>query len=300
MARRVDGALRDRRPRGEIVSPNLLEQELEFETTPRGLRAVRTVLVENVSGTGERVLANAINAPGIPRRGRSFDGIPELLVTGHLARLAPKCTDKVYVTIRYGFPDITGIGIFDNPPDAEARPVLETDSTVVMKRTNKDIHDDVIELRNYRAVEYLEDGTPLGLKPEPEPIQGGMVDVPVTVAVLRYHRREPPIDNRGRLIGAKSKAFTGKANETSLSGEDPRGSWLCSRLGAATDDGGASYNVTYEFQYNVDGWLDATIVYIDPKTGRPGDGVGFSPLPNGIAAFQVTHTEEFHDLDLYL
>jgi hypothetical protein len=258
---------------------DLLSESSVFEHSHGGLAATRWGLVEDITGAGVRAFSEALRSPGVPVMLEPYPGIDTLLVTRRLAHRVPDCTTKFKVEIRYGFPEVSG-GPFDNPPTDQVVPQLEIDSSVVMKKTNIAFDTEAdnwlpIRITDYRAVDYNEDGTPRGLKPEPEPEQGGMVDAPVAVTVLRYSRRELPVDSRGRGIATKSMFFTGRTNSAILAGYPPK-TWLCSRIGFVSDDGGASFNATYEFIYNPDTW-DATVVYIDPKTGQPGDGVSFQP-----------------------
>lgn len=53
--------------------------------------------------------------------------------------------------------------------------------------------------------------------------------------------------------------------------------WLCTRVDARSEDGGATYLVTYEYQFNRDGW-NPVVEWIDPETRAAPedleDGVG--------------------------
>jgi hypothetical protein len=270
---------------------------MEFTDRFAGQEATLTFLVEDVFGAGPQVLMDALRAPAIPRIGDLFEG-SNILATSRTVTNVEDCTTKWEVVVRYGETQGAG-GPFDNPPSDQVRPTLELDSTVVMKRTNIDANGDPIRIDDYRAIDYDENGVPLGLNPEPEPAQGGMVDVPVVLTVLRYMRRELPIGALGS-VADKSKAFTGKTNSVDIdrSGEH---TWLCTRLGAVTDDRGLTYNMTYEFTFDIDRWR-ATVAYIDPKTGQPGGGIGFQPtgVINGVKTFQVVGSADFHLLDLHL
>jgi hypothetical protein len=240
-----------------------------------------------------------------------FPGIDTLLVRRRYVRPMPSSGSDFQVVIEYGFPEIDSTTVFDNPPGDDQPPRLEYDTATVIKRTNKGIptvdfpDGQPVQIRDYLPLEYNDAGQPTGLASEFAPPQGGMVDVPVPISVFRFHRREYPVDSRGRTIRQKCKSFVGRGNKTTIDGDPPR-TWLCSRIGAHSDDRWQTVNVSYEFQYNPDSW-DATVVYIDPKTGQPGDGIGSIFLPggggdllNGIKTFQVIREAEFNDLDLYI
>jgi hypothetical protein len=283
---------------------------MELVHSRTGLRGTLSFIVTDLTGAGPRVLTQALRAPKIPQEDESWPGIETLLVQERRVTNLEGCTSKWKVTVTYGFPEVTG-GPFDNPPDDEAPPILEVDSSVVMKRTNIALDENDmgyhIMFTDYFPLEYDEDGVLVGISNTPAPRQGGMVDVPVVVTVLRYRRREPPVDSHGRGVGTKARQFTGRTNSHQIGGDpgDPPGTWLCSRIGADTDDAGQSYNVTYEFQHNPDSW-DPTIVYIDPKTGQPGDGIGDeaqaqgADLGNGVKVVRVTRRANFESLNLYL
>lgn len=296
------------RPGAGEVTPLLIKPgALRYEHTFPHDRATLTYLVEDVTGAGARTLMEVLRAPGLPRRGDPFDGNDALFVRTLNVTNIEDCTTKWEVVVEYGWPETIG-GPFDNPPDAEAVPMLEIDSTVVIKRTNIDVDGNLIRIEGYHASIYDDDGLPIGSKAEAEPIQGGMVDVPVSLTVLRYSRREPPVDNRNRGVAFKSMLYTGKTNiepiDASGTGQwaDPH-TWLCTRLGAVSDDGGLTFNVTYEFTFNPDKWR-ATAVYIDPKTGQPGDNLSIldthTMSGNGVKTFQVVGAANFRLLDLYI
>lgn len=275
---------------------------MEFTDRLGSQTARLTFLVEGVAGTGPRVLLDALRAPAIPRVGDVFEG-SNIIVTSRIVTNVEDCNTKWEIVVNYGETLGGGGGPFINPPDDQATPILEVDSTVVMKRTNIDVDGNVIQIEGYHAEQYDDDGNPLGIEnPVAEPIQGGMVDVPVVLTVLRYMRREPPVDRWGRTPGYKSKLFTGKTNSVDLDGSGLH-TWLCTRLGAVTDDSGLTYNMTYEFTFDPDHWR-ATAVYIDPKTGQPGDNLHITDLNtmsgNGVKTFQIVGAIDFHGLDLQL
>ncbi len=294
---------------GETTPYLITPGSQEFEQTATGLRAKLTFFVEDKTGAGPRVLVEALYSPQIPQMDTHFDGIDTLFPSRRHVTNVEDCNTKWLVTITYGFPEVSG-GPFYMPPTDQNVPVLELDSSVVMKRTNialKGENDaqEAVQIQGYRGLVYDENGVPTGFKEKPEPDQGGMVDVPAVVTVLRYMRRELPVDSRNRGIAVKARRFVGRSNDRILAGDAMR-TWLCSRIGTSSDDSGLSYNMTYEFMYNADTW-DPLAVYIDPKTGQPGDGVGYAvgafplvPGTNGLKTFRVTRMENFEDLDLQI
>ncbi len=287
---------------GETIPYLIKPGAFSFDDGLTHQNATLTFLVEDVTGAGPRVLMEALRAPQIPRKGDLFEGSATLIATNVHVTNIEDCTTKWEVTVTYGWPQVGG-GPFDNPPTDQRNTTLELDSTVVMKRTNIDFNGDPIRIEGYHASVYDEDtGEPIGSQAKAEPIQGGMVDVPVVLTVLRFMRREFPVDSHQRTVAYKSKLFTGKTNSVDIDGSGVN-TWLCTRLGGKSDDGGLTYNMTYEFAFDPALWR-ATAVYIDPKTGQPGDNLSIDDIHtmsgNGVKTFQIVGAADFHLLDLYL
>ncbi len=298
------------RPSGGETTPYLIKSGAqEFEHTLVSLRGKLTFFVDDYTGAGASVIHQALSARQIPQLGDPFPGLETPTVTRRFVTNVDDCNTKWIITIIYGFPELTG-GPFDMPPSDQNTPILETDSTVVIKRTNIALEGEndtqvPVRITGYKGLKYNDAGLPIGWKDKPEPDQGGMVDVPTIVSILRYQRRELPVDSRDRGIATKARAFVGRANHAVLAGDAIR-TWLCSRIGASSDDSGLSYNMVYEFMFNQDTW-DPLAVYIDPRTGQPGDGVGYQvdafplvPGANGLKMFRVAKMADFESLDLQI
>lgn len=273
----------------DVAYEDLIESPLEL-TLGRTLRGVRTFLVPDVAGAGIRVLSSALNAPNVPRYGESWPGIDALLCTEVTVRPSDGPND-MEVVATYGFPVVI-TDPYDNPPGDDVVPFLEIVSSVVMKKTNMDIEGVPIVIDDYFEID------PDSSQSVRMPAQPGEVDVPVRNTVLRYRRREWPEDSRGRLIGDKCVNWTGVTNEELFLGF-PIGSLLVV-VGASSDDGDETFNVTYELHHNIDTW-DPTVVYRDPMTGRPASQVGgiVGGVPgNGVKRVIVTGKRKLIELDL--
>lgn len=280
-----------RRGRTAAVVGDIIDgARAEISTT--GLRATRIAHVEGLISKGSAGLFEAMNASGIPRHGEPFPDIPNLWVTGVEAVYEPDSNTQARVIIRYGFPDID-VGYFDNEPSETTTPRLEVSSSVQSTTTNKDVHGKVFVIDNYHKEFREPDGTPIGTNALPEPAQGGEVNFQQPTATVRYFRREPGSP------GLKSKQYVGTINASPVFG-DPAHFWMCTRLDGSTDDGGRSYNTTYEFQRHPDSW-DVVVVWRDPETGQPGQDVrvGIDDL-NGAKIVQLYREEEFENLNLTL
>lgn len=87
------------------------------------------------------------------------------------------------------------------------------------------------------------------------------MEVQRPVAVLKYTRREStlPLSRAVEKLGCiNSDVFDGCAI----------GTVMFSNISATTRNGGANFDVSYEFTYNPFGWTSLGY-WIDPKTGRP-------------------------------
>lgn len=280
----------DTRPSGfEPAMEDLLEGPLELTVGRTGMRGMRTFFIPDVSGAGVRVLAAALLAPNVPRYDDPWPDLPLLLCSEVTARPSDGPTD-FEVIATYGFP-IVPTDPYDNPPGDDVVPFLDIVSSVVMKKTAMDIDGDPIVISNY--TETSPDGEPVLM-----PAQSAEVDVPVRNTVLRYRRREWPIDSHGRHIGDKCVNWTGVTNKEMYLGF-PKDSLLVV-VGASSDDGNDTFNVVYELHHNIDTW-HPTVVYRDTKTGRPAKDIGgldIGGLPlNGVRRAIVTHSRKLDGPD---
>lgn len=125
------------------------------------------------------------------------------------------------------------------------------------------------------------------------PKQTGVVtkQIPTFSLIFNRHEVNSPSD-RARL-------FVGKMNEGTFEGFG-EGAVLCTRIEGTTSNGGASYQVTYEFQVKDDenGWIPE-VVYIDQDTDKELVDAAFSP-PDDITLLSVNIYElaDFNLLNL--
>lgn len=274
---------------------DLLEGPLELTVGRTGMRGMRTFYVPDVAGAGARVLAAALLAPNVPRYDDPWPGEAALLCSEVTARPSQAGPTDFEVVAAYGFPVVI-TDPFDNPPGDDVTPFLEIASSVVTRKTNMDIDGIPIVISNYT------EEPPGGGEPVLMPAQPGEVDIPVRNTVLRYSRREWPVDSQGRLIGDKCDDWTGVTNEGHFLGRS-EGKWLVV-VSATSDDGNETFNVVYELHRNADTW-DPTVVWRDPETGRPGREVGGIDIggyvdSNGIKRVIVTEKRDLNRLDLHI
>lgn len=225
-----------------------------------GPHAIQVAQVVGLTGNPAVRLYRAMLAPGIPRYGEYHPAVPFLPVSNVEAVYADKGTsDIAIVTITFGFA-AGGTQYFTNEPgDTLATlPQLEVLTTVQPARTEFEFDPASGGRKQIIVSNFVEDpetGTSM------EVTQTGSVEFMLPMETVRYMRRE--LYNPQ----SKSRLYLGHINSHSVFGDPPHW-WLCSHLGGPTDDGGASYNVTYEFQRNSDSW-NPVLVPTNPETGKP-------------------------------
>lgn len=263
-----------------------------FWTDRDGPHAVQVAQVNGLVGNPAVRLYSATLAPGIPRYGQYHSVIPYLPVTNVEAVYANEGTsDIAIVTITYGFVT-SGTQYFLNEPGdtVETLPQVEILTTVQPVRTQFEI-DPVTGVKKQILVDYILVDDETGL--ETPMTQAGSVEYMLPMETVRYMRRE------WRDPQAKARDYVGRINSAGVFGDDPH-MWLCSHLGGPSDDGGATFNVTYEFQKNLDSW-NPFITPIDPVTGQPRVVTAQDlALPGGPRKVRILPTADFWRLNLTL
>lgn len=266
-----------------------IDEEASFTTDRNGPHFVQTAHVKGLRGSPAARLYYAAMAPGMPRYGNFHPVIPFLPVSRVHANLIKGTTDQATVTINYGFPT-GGDQYFINDPDDETLPQLEVLTTVQPATTQFEI-DPVTGVKKQILVDYILVDDETGL--ETPMTQVGSVEFMLPMETVRYMRRER--DNPQEKTGN----YVGRINSIGVFGDDPH-MWLCSHLGGPSDDGGASFNVTYEFQKNPDSW-DPFITPTDPVTGQLRVVTAQDlALPNGPRKVRILPTADFWELNLTL
>lgn len=222
-----------------------------------GPHATRVARVFGLRGTPSARLWYATQAPGVPRYGDHHPWIEFLPVSRVHAVLASEgTTDIATVTIDYGFSP-GGIGsptYFDNEPSETALPQVEVLTTVQPATTQ-------FELGIAGDKRQIVVSKMVNVEDEAETEQAGSVEFQLPMETVRYMRRE--VQNPQ----GKARLYVGTINSTGVFNDGPH-YWMCTRLDGMSDDGGATFNVTYEFQRNPDTW-DPTVIFTDPETGKP-------------------------------
>lgn len=269
-----------------------LVRNARLERSAAGLKMFTHATVEDVRGGPDNRLWNAMNAAGIPRYGEMHPvlGIP----INHLSvQFVEDSAKNVHVEIDYGV-DAVDSNLFDqDPDDPDAPPRLEVSSTLQPARTEFEFDPETGNKKPI-IVKFTPLATPDNPGPHEEQTQAGSVEFMVAMNVIRFYRRERhnPRDNPR----APSRNYLGHLNSVGVFGDNPR-TWLCTRYDGVTIDRAATYNVTYEFQDDIDTW-DAQVSFVDDKTGRRHKD---ATLGNGIrTGVRVLRQANFFDMRLTL
>ena len=231
--------------------------------------------VKDVAGTGQQLLRNALAAPGIPRRGQRHPNHPSAHVAGRRATGGGGRT--LTVTITYD-----DKGESDDPSDQH----ISIGTSLRTVQTNKDVNGHVVRL-----------SCP-GKKD-----QGGEMSVERPLSTIHVTRTEEGSP------GAKSQEYVGTVNKLNqfrlAEGGANEWTWRCEYITGDSSDGGRTWRVEYEFQYDKHGW-EQEVVFIDPETGRVAqellDAFGSDPFGSiateGWKFVQVYEEKNFNQLQL--
>jgi len=160
-------------------------------------------------------------------------------------------------------------------PPSETRPAqISVGGSVTSTQTNKDKDGTDIKLEANSTLKLEE--------------QSGLVTKQIPMVTIGFARHEPDAPD------TKARDYVGKLNSASFLGIDSE-LVLCTRISGISNNGGESYQVQYEFQYNPDGW-EATVVRIDPNTGVPHKDVDSSA--SMTKTVDLYETINFNNLNL--
>lgn len=207
--------------------------------TAEGWQVERTAYVSGLSGDSDQRMAQAITASGMPALRQAHPSIGGIFVTGLDA--TPAGPAAAVVRITYGPPNSSQLPEMGQPPQ------IDVGATLSQVQTSRDASGSPLIVA-------------LGSGPEAQS-QVAQVSRFVPQTTVRYSRLETGSP------GDKARNYVGKVNATTFFASDP-GTWMCTGITGRSHDGGTTYEVTYDFQYNPDGW-QPVIQYIDPLTGRP-------------------------------
>lgn len=250
--------------------------------TVKGDEVVRMAQVTGLDATindGHRLLTLAVEATGIVVGVDFHPSRTELVCTRIDARHMTDSPSKVELTITYGIP------IFDfQTGDVDTDQPQITGGVVVQSvTTSRDVHGHPIKLF-HQLIQTDENGV---YKKNPKhPDNGGTLD-PDSIQQFKFLiRRLESVAKIEVLMpmytfgltrrestspGAIAQQYVGTTSHKVWFGF-PRGTVLCTGITFTSNDGGATFNTTYSFQENREGWL-ADVAITDPETGEFAVGV---------------------------
>jgi len=255
-----------------------LIDEASIDVTTEGLRATRAFLVSGLTGDAHAITFQAYFAEGIPVQGEAHPSVTGLVVETMSARPVSDSPGSARITVNYKPRNATRIA-----SEGTAPPVISTGATVQEDETNFDANGNVIRLA------YTSNPDANGNVKYNGTVATGKIRRAFPMPVIKFARRESvnPF--------AKVLTYTQKVNATPFYGFDEK-TWLLSNIESDSSDGGLTWNVTYELQYNPKGWRTA-VVFTDKETGEIPD----NPEPsegNGLLVVDAYETIDFAPLNL--
>lgn len=197
--------------------------ESSIEETRDGLTATRVFVVEGVGGAAGARLALAIRDSNIPAYGDAHPNIPDIQVVHKSAR--PIDMETFHVLVTYQQTDSLDV--------VGGRETIEVGSTPSTRQTSRDYRG--LQLTKQVVIEDVDDEGNVTTRTETR-----VAEIEEEVALVTYIVRRREYENPAR----NAMYYTNSVS----------GNWKCSRIFGSSDDGGVTYNVTYELIYNPNGW----------------------------------------------
>lgn len=152
--------------------------------------------------------------------------------------------------------------------------IIRIGSTVSNKKSNKDAAGNVITISLTGQEDQLAE-----------------IDVNVPNSLITFSRKESasPL--------SKDITYRNKVNSVAL-GSLAAETVLCLGIEGESTDNGLTWNITYNFQYDPDGFNNQIVVYIDPETDRVHNDVNLAVANEGWESVDPYATANFHLLNL--
>jgi len=230
--------------------------------------------ITGITDTDLGALKTALDASGVPSYGDAYGAdFPNLVVTGREVSIVDADAGTYDVDITYGhFTE-------DQDQDDPLTGVLqgELQASIQQVTSNVDANGDTITVEHT----YPSDDPDF---PDETKVQGGEIT---------YFEVQKTIRMRGFRTIARPwlivSQIQNKLNKNPWNGGAAR-TWLCTNATSTILNraGDGTYEMTFEFQYNPDGW-DPTVVFIDERTGKPAVG-----LVEGTGYKQIQRLDEIN------
>lgn len=251
---------------------DVLELEESFGVVTRCVRRFRVL---GLTQTDYTVLLNGLAAANVPVQGDKLPGANNLVVTKRTVKLVEEDPHVVDVECTYEHAFNEGQSI-DSPPFGTF--MGEAQVTLNQQTSNLDKDGNTIFVEHtYPSGPVAEGGDPN--YPGQTKVQGGEFQYFQPQLSLKYQGIK--FTSTPWLI---NRAIAAAINDSTWGGGDP-GTWMCTGCAWKPCDFASSpsrYYMTFEFQFNPDGW-DPTVVFIDDRTGKPPKNlvkdVGYKVVP---------------------
>ncbi len=251
--------------------------ESTISSSADGVELVRYIkLLGYTSGSAEQKLYNVLKHSSIPKVGEFHAKIPFIRVTD--VSVNPIDAGSFMVAVTYGTYSF----------EKEAPSETSKGTKQIGSSTHQVTHQKNNQGKQLKVSLNIRDKKTGKTERKEQIVE---VDMEFPTTVIQWSRREPkhPI--------AKSRFYTGSVNRISVWGFKPR-TMLCLRIEGISDDGGKTYDVNYEFQYNAPTW-DVQLVYIDAEKDKPHEQVD-TPSGNGLGIERIYPETDFRNLNLAL
>jgi len=240
-----------------------------------GLELDRHAIVSGVTGTAHEKIIRASQVSGMPQVGDPHPAKEGCIL--QVIDVTALDTDTVKMVLRYAQRPIDSSSEYPLPGSP---PRIEGGASLSQVTTNRD-HTGALVTVSYTYPDDYKHDTKLRGETIEQPGEMTKLSPESTITLLTTEVASP---------AAKANAYVGKINASTWEGGASR-TWLCIAIRYRSDDGGQTYQVSYNFQRRPDTW-DTEAEFIDPYTGRPPpdlvDGVGRKPVQHYKTANFVT------------
>jgi len=196
--------------------------------------ASRTYVVTETTGSPLRRSGNALFAQGIPEIGDAFESEQFTAICTKKSVENTNDARTFLVTVEY----TQGGGGTPITPEPNEEPEITIESNLSTAETNLDVDGKYLEVV-WQQPQGENDEKP------PDPIP--------KMYMATIQRPQPVVRFRKKTNSLPTYSTVGKLNSATFLGEPPK-KWLHVGLNAITRDRGASYEVEYAFQYDVNDW----------------------------------------------
>lgn len=223
----------------------------DLKRTSDGYELSRTAIVTGMTGSGHSRLYNAVNDVAMPNIGDSHPAVSSATLKEISTTYVDSETVKFKLTYR------SQSFTWQKPFVANA---IQVGSSVVQTQTNKDRTGVDFSLTYTYPTGYQRSPHDTATTEAKEITQGATATL--LAPQLRYSVQKIEFSSPE----STAANYVGKVNSSGWRGYAAR-TWLCTNISGYSDDGGATFNTTYEFQYNPDTW-NVELVFIKDD-GKP-------------------------------